>query len=190
MLELGDDVEVVNWDPVVTAMKPPSIRRRHDGKKTLIFADDIDIALLAVKGGTASLVTGIQAMPSGLVATLLMTATAPFDRAISTISKVVDAKVTLVPMTDECIAELLRSRCSTMDVEQSVSLAHGRCGDVRSAMLAADVSLECLQEPDRSRISPSSRLLLDVAIMEHHAEMTDDPIMAGMVADMYSYTRR
>jgi hypothetical protein len=96
---------VVLWDPVDTGMRVPAMIGDHfvaDGRRaTVIFVDDIDVAVKAVKGGGAALLAALGAFKSrGGTSRVVMTCgPVTGDRVLAALARAVDTHVSVSPPT-------------------------------------------------------------------------------------------
>ena len=122
---------VIPWDPIDTTMQPPSLigaafNNRDTGSplgvdRPIIYADDVDVAVRACKGGGVTLIDAFTTVKtSPYDHTLLMTCgdVLASDRVMSGIANNVDVHIRLSPTKDDVLAALvafIRARDDDVD---------------------------------------------------------------------------
>lgn len=184
---LAPESDVVAWDPLQTGLTPPRRARRE--KTTILFVDDLDVAIAGVKGAGPLMIAGLRSLGQGVK---LLATSSPKDRVVTAITRSTDVLVLAVPPPD--VASIVRS------VFPDSKIRVDNVWDVRAALLAAAVDVRNgPDDDDEVRLTffakgdPVRTVARTVARcaarsagrrMEHAAEVTCDATLAAMAADV------
>jgi hypothetical protein len=185
-------------------MQFPSLVERHfqsPDRPTVVYADDVDVAICTCKGGGSALIAALRRVPPG-VALLLTAGPIAGDRVLCALAKAVDLHVHLRPTRAEVVTCLMAG-CAARSIRSVEAAADRFGGDIRGASLALDnLTLaddgddddgDCDDEgtrlglPDGTACVQRVRAALDVALLKWTGE--DTPEGGGLTSVAFAMDR-